>query len=75
MLMWIDSFVQLYGIIFVNVCFKMMKAKGQKVSPREIAEKVIQNIPNNEFIERTEIAGPGLFRTSFFFLHHFKYLL
>ncbi|XDV39164.1 hypothetical protein PO909_008440 [Leuciscus waleckii] len=38
---------------------QMMKAKGQKVSPREIAEKVIQNIPNNEFIERTEIAGPG----------------
>ncbi|XP_077052756.1 arginine--tRNA ligase, cytoplasmic [Siphateles boraxobius] len=38
---------------------QMMKAKGQKVSPREIAEKIIQNIPNNEFIERTEIAGPG----------------
>ncbi|XP_067232630.1 arginine--tRNA ligase, cytoplasmic [Chanodichthys erythropterus] len=38
---------------------QMMKAKGQKVSPREIAEKIVQSIPNNELIERTEIAGPG----------------
>lgn len=38
---------------------QMMKAKGQKVSPREIAEKIVQNIPKNELIERTEIAGPG----------------
>ncbi|KAF4098333.1 arginine--tRNA ligase, cytoplasmic [Onychostoma macrolepis] len=38
---------------------QMLKAKGQKVSPREIAEKIVQNIPNNELIERTEIAGPG----------------
>lgn len=46
------------------ICFKVMKAKGQKISPREIAEKIVQNIPNNELIERTEIAGPGLFRIS-----------
>uniref|UniRef100_A0A8C1XX02 Arginine--tRNA ligase, cytoplasmic n=2 Tax=Cyprinus carpio TaxID=7962 RepID=A0A8C1XX02_CYPCA len=38
---------------------QVMKAKGQKISPREIAEKIVQNIPNNELIERTEIAGPG----------------
>ncbi|KAI7795948.1 arginine--tRNA ligase, cytoplasmic [Triplophysa rosa] len=38
---------------------QMMKAKGQKVSPREIAEKIVQNIPHNELIEKTEIAGPG----------------
>ncbi|XP_051955371.1 arginine--tRNA ligase, cytoplasmic [Xyrauchen texanus] len=38
---------------------QMMKAKGLKVSPREIAEKIVQNIPDNELIERTEIAGPG----------------
>ncbi len=46
------------------IYFKMMKAKGQKVSPKEIAEKIVQNIPNNELIERTEITGPGLFRIS-----------
>ncbi|XP_051537235.1 arginine--tRNA ligase, cytoplasmic [Myxocyprinus asiaticus] len=38
---------------------QMMKTKGQKVSPREIAEKIVQNIPDNELIERTDIAGPG----------------
>lgn len=38
---------------------QMMKAKGLKVSPREIAEKIVQNIPNNDLIEKTEIAGPG----------------
>ncbi|XP_060746955.1 arginine--tRNA ligase, cytoplasmic [Tachysurus vachellii] len=38
---------------------QMMKGKGLKVNPREIAEKISQNIPENELIERTEIAGPG----------------
>ncbi|XP_062391978.1 arginine--tRNA ligase, cytoplasmic [Sardina pilchardus] len=38
---------------------QMLKAKGSKVNPREIAEKIIQNIPENELIQSTEIAGPG----------------
>ncbi|KAM9450505.1 arginine--tRNA ligase, cytoplasmic [Clarias gariepinus] len=38
---------------------QMMKGRGLKVSPREIAEKITQNIPDNELIEKTEIAGPG----------------
>lgn len=38
---------------------QMMKSRGLKVSPREIAEKIIQNLPDNELIEKTEIAGPG----------------
>uniref|UniRef100_A0A1A8L110 Arginine--tRNA ligase, cytoplasmic n=2 Tax=Nothobranchius pienaari TaxID=704102 RepID=A0A1A8L110_9TELE len=38
---------------------QMLKAKGAKVSPREIAEKIVQNLPDNEFIQKTEIAGPG----------------
>uniref|UniRef100_A0A8C6WLW3 Arginine--tRNA ligase, cytoplasmic n=1 Tax=Neogobius melanostomus TaxID=47308 RepID=A0A8C6WLW3_9GOBI len=38
---------------------QMLKAKGTKVSPREIAEKIIKNLPENELIEKTEIAGPG----------------
>lgn len=28
-------------------------------SPREIAQKIIENIPKNSIIEKTEIAGPG----------------
>ncbi|XP_076835896.1 arginine--tRNA ligase, cytoplasmic isoform X1 [Brachyhypopomus gauderio] len=38
---------------------QMLKTKTQKVNPREIAEKIIKNIPDNELIEKTEIAGPG----------------
>uniref|UniRef100_A0A3B3ZI07 Arginine--tRNA ligase, cytoplasmic n=2 Tax=Periophthalmus magnuspinnatus TaxID=409849 RepID=A0A3B3ZI07_9GOBI len=38
---------------------QMFKAKGAKVNPREIAEKVVKNLPDNELIEKTEIAGPG----------------
>ncbi|XP_026855915.2 arginine--tRNA ligase, cytoplasmic isoform X2 [Electrophorus electricus] len=38
---------------------QMLKSKAQKVNPREIAERIVQNIPDNELIERTEIAGPG----------------
>lgn len=37
----------------------MLKAKGTKVNPREIAEKIIQHLPDNELIQKTEIAGPG----------------
>lgn len=38
---------------------QMLKAKGLKVSPREIAEKIVRNIPENELIQSTDIAGPG----------------
>ncbi|XP_041122662.1 arginine--tRNA ligase, cytoplasmic [Polyodon spathula] len=38
---------------------QMMKSKGQKVSPREIAENIVKNIPDNEIIEKVDIAGPG----------------
>lgn len=38
---------------------QMLKTKGMKVNPREIAEKIVQNIPDNELIQKTEIAGPG----------------
>lgn len=38
---------------------QMLKAKGAKVNPREIAEKIVKNLPENELIEKMEIAGPG----------------
>ncbi|XP_066471013.1 arginine--tRNA ligase, cytoplasmic [Tiliqua scincoides] len=37
----------------------LLKTKEQKVSPREIADKIARSIPDNECIERVEIAGPG----------------
>lgn len=41
------------------MCQILLKTKEQKVSPREIAEKISKNIPANECIEKVEIAGPG----------------
>ncbi|XP_063784302.1 arginine--tRNA ligase, cytoplasmic isoform X2 [Pseudophryne corroboree] len=38
---------------------QMLKARDQKVNPREIAEKIVKNLPNNDLIEKTDIAGPG----------------
>lgn len=38
---------------------QMLKAKGTKVNPREIAENIIQNLPDNELVQKTEVAGPG----------------
>ncbi|XP_008053026.1 arginine--tRNA ligase, cytoplasmic [Carlito syrichta] len=38
---------------------QMLKAKEQKVNPREIAENITKHLPDNECIEKVEIAGPG----------------
>lgn len=35
------------------------KQLGKKVAPREIAEKILQNLKVHDIVERTEIAGPG----------------
>lgn len=43
----------------IFLVLQMLKAKGIKVNPREIAEKIVQNLPDNELVEKTEIAGPG----------------
>ena len=37
----------------------MLKTKEQKVNPREIAENIVKHLPDNEYIEKVEIAGPG----------------
>lgn len=39
--------------------FQILKAKGVKTNPREIAQKIVQNLSDNEVILKTEIAGPG----------------
>ncbi|XP_055963941.1 arginine--tRNA ligase, cytoplasmic [Sorex fumeus] len=38
---------------------QMFKAKEQKVNPREIADNITKHLPDNECIEKVEIAGPG----------------
>ncbi|KAM9312744.1 arginine--tRNA ligase, cytoplasmic [Gastrophryne carolinensis] len=38
---------------------QLLKAMDQKVSPRDIADKIVKCLPPNELIEKTDIAGPG----------------
>ncbi|XP_078267442.1 arginine--tRNA ligase, cytoplasmic [Rhinoraja longicauda] len=38
---------------------QLLKAEGEKSNPREIAQKIVNNIPNNDIIENVDIAGPG----------------
>ncbi|GCB60824.1 hypothetical protein scyTo_0006943 [Scyliorhinus torazame] len=38
---------------------QLLKAKGEKINPVEIAKQIINNIPKNDIIEKVEIAGPG----------------
>ncbi|XP_044517637.1 arginine--tRNA ligase, cytoplasmic [Gracilinanus agilis] len=37
----------------------LLKSQEQKVNPREIAENITRHLPDNEYIEKVEIAGPG----------------
>lgn len=38
---------------------KLYKEQGVNKNPREIAQKIVESIPENEIIESTNIAGPG----------------
>ncbi|XP_036983783.2 arginine--tRNA ligase, cytoplasmic isoform X2 [Artibeus jamaicensis] len=38
---------------------QMLKTKEQRVNPREIAENITKHLPDNDCIEKVEIAGPG----------------
>ncbi|KAJ8968963.1 hypothetical protein NQ317_018327 [Molorchus minor] len=35
------------------------KQLGKKIAPREIAQKIVENVPSHELIEKFEVAGPG----------------
>ncbi len=49
----------------------MLLAKKNKCNPRELANKISENLPQTDFIARTEIAGPGFIN---FFLNQNAYL-
>ncbi|XP_023931228.1 arginine--tRNA ligase, cytoplasmic isoform X2 [Lingula anatina] len=38
---------------------QILKSQGQKASPRDIAQAIVGKLPENELIDKTEIAGPG----------------
>lgn len=37
----------------------LLKAKGEKAIPRDVANNVVKNVPANDLIEKLEVAGPG----------------
>jgi len=37
----------------------MLKDAGEKIAPRDVAKKIVENIPSNDLIKETTIAGPG----------------
>ncbi|SMB86359.1 arginyl-tRNA synthetase [Desulfonispora thiosulfatigenes DSM 11270] len=46
-----------HGNFAANIA--MLMAKEAKMSPRKIADIIVANIGQNEFVEKVEIAGPG----------------
>lgn len=46
-----------HGEFATNIA--MLLAKKNKCNPRELAKKISINLPKTDFIEHTEIAGPG----------------
>ena len=46
-----------HGDFATNVA--LMLAKAAKMNPRELAQKIVDALPDSELIKKTEIAGPG----------------
>ena len=46
-----------HGDLATNLA--MMMAKPAKKNPRELAQLIIDNLPESDLVDRTEIAGPG----------------
>lgn len=50
----------LVGFLILNYLYLFDKFKtGQKISPRDVANKIVENLESHELIEKVEIAGPG----------------
>lgn len=37
----------------------MFQACGIKLAPRDVATKIVENVPSNDVIDKLEVAGPG----------------
>ncbi|CAI9725457.1 arginine--tRNA ligase, cytoplasmic [Octopus vulgaris] len=42
----------------MSIC-QLLKSKGVKVNPREVAQNILNHLQKTEYIEKTDIAGPG----------------
>lgn len=49
--------ISAHGDYSSNLAMKM--ASPQKMAPRKIAEALLANLPENDIVEKSEIAGPG----------------
>merc|ERR1719342_496409 len=47
---------QFNGAMTIN---GLLKAKGQKTNPKEVATKIVAQIPSSDLIEKLEVVGPG----------------
>lgn len=54
-----------HGDVASNIALVCSKAAGMK--PRDLAEKIVENLPSAEFLSSTAIAGPGFIN---FFINH-----
>ncbi|MDX1459761.1 MAG: arginine--tRNA ligase, partial [Xanthomonadales bacterium] len=54
-----------HGEFASNLALVLAKQAGKP--PRELAEAIVERLPNSRQVERTEIAGPGFIN---FFMHH-----
>jgi len=52
-----DTKDKAHGDLACNIAMMLAKAAGK--NPREVAENILAAIPDNQLIEKTEIAGPG----------------
>ena len=52
-----------HGDFASNIALMLAKPAGK--NPRELAEKIISNLPENNLIDQTEIAGPGFINFRF----------
>ena len=37
----------------------VFKDRGEKVAPRQIAQRIVEHLPPNELVDSTNVAGPG----------------
>jgi arginyl-tRNA synthetase len=46
-----------HGDFTTNIAMRLAKSQGRK--PRDIAQEIIDNIPQSELVDKVDIAGPG----------------
>jgi len=48
----------------MTICQQLSAVTGKKGNPREVAQKIVDQLPQTKFFEKIEIAGPGFINIS-----------